>query len=137
MCSSDLYGRHYDPGSEITVECAPGTLNSAIIEALLRWKDPHDPDGTNKPRGNIVAVLEETGMIVEAGRWVIARMLSDRARWLAQGVNAPRVAVNVSIIQLRRGDFTTLLREMIETQHCPVRAGPPSSDRHSSGMVVM
>jgi diguanylate cyclase (GGDEF)-like protein len=95
---------HYQP----KVATLTGDIRG--LEALLRWQDP---EGSDMPRGDIITVLEETGMIVEAGRWVIARMLRDRAQWLALGLDAPRVAVNVSTIQLRRDDFTTLLREMI------------------------
>ena len=107
----DQFTLHYQP----KVSTRTGELCG--LEALLRW---HDPDDVTAPRGNIIGVLEETGMIVEAGRWVIERMLRDRARWLAQGLNPPRVAVNVSTIQLRRSDFTSILREFIngvDAQH--------------------
>lgn len=107
----DQFTLHYQP------KVATRTGELCGLEALLRW---NDPDDVTAPRGNIIGVLEETGMIVEVGRWVIERMLRDRAQWLAQGLNPPRVAVNVSTIQLRRSDFTSILREFIggvDAQH--------------------
>ena len=72
------------------------------VEALIRWQDP---DQGLVPPGKFIPVLEECGLIGEVGRWALQQALRDQAAWWNQGVSAPRVAVNVSPLQLRRHDF--------------------------------
>jgi diguanylate cyclase (GGDEF)-like protein/PAS domain S-box-containing protein len=71
-------------------------------EALLRWRNA---DGVAVPPGEIVPLMEESGLIVEVGAWALGQALRDRARWRADGLAAPRVAVNVSPVQLRDESF--------------------------------
>jgi EAL domain-containing protein (putative c-di-GMP-specific phosphodiesterase class I) len=54
-------------------------------------------------------VLEETGMIVEAGRWILQRAARQHAEWLARGIEVPRIAVNVSVRQLAQRDFVAMV----------------------------
>jgi diguanylate cyclase (GGDEF)-like protein len=87
------------------VHLASSKVTSA--EALLRWRR----GGTTLVLpDNFIPILEETGMIVDVGAWVIEQAIRDHDRWLAAGIDAPRVSVNVSSVQLRRPDFV----EMIE-----------------------
>lgn len=72
------------------------------LEALLRWNDP--AHGLRLP-GDFIPALEETGLILEVGRWVIEQALSDQRRWRKKGLIPPPVAVNVSALQLRRKSF--------------------------------
>lgn len=81
------------------------------VEALMRWQDP--ANGLVAP-GRFIHVLEETGMILEAGRQALARALAERQAWAARGAPAPRVAVNVSSIQLQRRDFVREVRAAVE-----------------------
>ena len=72
------------------------------LEALIRWNDPER--GLQMP-AQFVTVLEETGIIVDVGLWSIRRAIED-ARWLGrQGRPVPRIAVNVSALQLQQRDF--------------------------------
>ena len=86
----------YQPKVDITTHQIRG------LEALIRWPDPEL--GMVSPM-EFVPLLEESGMIVEVGRWVIEQAVADVARWLAQGLVVPRVAVNVSEVQLRQPNF--------------------------------
>ena len=52
-----------------------------------------------------VPLLEESGMIVEVGRWVFERAVLDVQEWNNQGLVVPRVAVNVSEVQMRQPNF--------------------------------
>lgn len=72
------------------------------LEALIRW---HDPTEGLVPPGRFIPVLEASGMIVEVGRWVLARALADWMRWRKEGLEPPRVAVNVSSFELAQRDF--------------------------------
>lgn len=95
---------HYQP----KVDSRSGTISS--VEALIRWQDP---DAGLVPPDQFIPLLEETGMIVEVGFWAIRRALSDHARWHSAGVRAPRIAVNVSAIQLQQKDFVDKVRSII------------------------
>jgi len=81
------------------------------VEALMRWQDP--ANGLVPP-DRFIPVLEETGLILEAGRQALARALAERRAWEAGGVAVPRVAVNVSSIQLQRRDFVREVRAALE-----------------------
>src|SRR6185369_15449991 len=72
------------------------------LEALIRWQDPSE--GLIPP-GRFIPVLEETGLILEVGRWVMRRAAAQYTEWVAQGLEPPRIAVNVSAIQLGQRDF--------------------------------
>jgi diguanylate cyclase (GGDEF)-like protein/PAS domain S-box-containing protein len=72
------------------------------LEALIRWLDPDY--GAVSPL-EFVPLLEESGLIVEVGRWVIERAVADIAIWRSRGLRVPRVAVNVSEVQLRQANF--------------------------------
>jgi diguanylate cyclase (GGDEF)-like protein/PAS domain S-box-containing protein len=72
------------------------------LEALMRW---HGPDGQLVSPVKFVPVLEQTGLIFEAGQQVIAAASRQYAAWRAKGLAAPRIAVNVSAVQLRRRSF--------------------------------
>ncbi len=72
------------------------------FEALIRWQDP--VRGLVSPL-DFIPVLEETGMIVEVGKWVIKQAVADAQHWQAQGWLVPRMAVNVSPVQVRHKDF--------------------------------
>ncbi len=72
------------------------------LEALIRWQDPEH--GLISPL-EFVPLLEESGLIVEVGRWVFERAVRDQQQWKSQGLHVPRVAVNVSEVQLRQPNF--------------------------------
>ncbi len=70
-------------------------------EMLLRW--PTGPNGLRQP-AVLVPLLEETGLILPVGRWVLAEACKTHARLqrLAPGC---RVAVNVSAQQFKHADL--------------------------------
>lgn len=70
------------------------------VEALLRWQ--HD-DGTTVSPVALIAVAERSGLIAPLGDWVLAQVCRDLAWLHTQGVDLPRVSVNVSARQLARG----------------------------------
>ncbi|MEP7312513.1 MAG: EAL domain-containing protein [Pseudomonadota bacterium] len=82
----------------------------AGAEALLRWNDPRT--GLVAP-GRFIPVLEETGLILEVGAWVLRQAISDHQRWRALGLKTVRIAVNVSPLQLRQRDFIAQIEQSI------------------------
>jgi EAL domain-containing protein (putative c-di-GMP-specific phosphodiesterase class I) len=57
--------------------------------------------------------MEETGLIADVGNWVLQQACQDRSQWLERGFHAPRVAVNVSTLQLRRYDFVRTVKNIL------------------------
>lgn len=66
------------------------------VEALLRWR--HPVRGTISP-GEFIPLLEDTGLIVDVGRWVLAEACAQAARWNGLGHDLS-MSVNVSMRQL-------------------------------------
>ena len=89
---------HYQPKVELTNRTIVG------VEALIRWRDPSRPDALIPPN-EFIPVLEETGLIKDVGRWVIAEAARQYQAWLADGYVAPPIAVNVSAAQLGDRDL--------------------------------
>jgi diguanylate cyclase (GGDEF)-like protein len=89
------------------------TADSRIVgmEALLRFADPQH--GLVLPN-NFIHLLEETGLIFEVGFWVMRRVMEDLRHWRGLNLNPPRVAVNVSPIQLAQKNFLNVLRETLQ-----------------------
>lgn len=91
-------------------------LRSGMVvgaEALIRWQDP---EKGLIPPGLFIPVLEETGLILDVGRWVIEHAAAQYAAWTAAGRSPPRIAVNVSALQLGHRDFVGSLRALL-TKH--------------------
>ncbi|MBI3067868.1 MAG: EAL domain-containing protein [Betaproteobacteria bacterium] len=81
------------------------------FEALIRWNDPET--GVVPPL-DFIPLLEETGLILEVGRWALERALSDFDQWRSQGLAPPRIAVNVSAAQLRQKEFFQMVKKALE-----------------------
>ncbi|HMJ09831.1 MAG TPA: bifunctional diguanylate cyclase/phosphodiesterase, partial [Polyangiaceae bacterium] len=95
---------HYQPKVDLKTGLLVG------LEALIRWQDP--ASGLVSP-AQFIPVLEDTGLILDVGRWVLGRAAAQHAEWLARGLNPPRIAVNVSAIQLAQNDFVRCLDDML------------------------
>jgi diguanylate cyclase (GGDEF)-like protein len=95
---------HYQPKVNLTSGGVVG------VEALLRWRSP---DLGLVPPLEFIPLLEETGLILEVGSWALRRAVLDHSAWTAQGISVPRIAVNVSSMQLRQRDFVDLVQAAI------------------------
>jgi len=83
------------------------------VEALLRWQ--HPAQGRIEP-ARFIPLLEETGLIVAAGEWVLRRACLQGRAWQAAGLAPVRTAVNVSARQLREpGMAARVLAILAET----------------------
>jgi diguanylate cyclase (GGDEF)-like protein len=91
---------HYQP----LVDLRSGRRCGA--EALVRWQHPER--GLLLPR-EFIPIAEETGLIVELGRWVLKRACRDAAGWPADTM----VAVNLSPLQFLRGDLLATIGESL------------------------
>jgi diguanylate cyclase (GGDEF)-like protein/PAS domain S-box-containing protein len=93
---------HYQPKLELKTGKIVG------VEALIRWQDPEQG---LVPPSVFIPVLEETGLILDVGRWVYRNALEQFMRWTNQGLRPPPIAVNVSSVELGQADFLAALEQ--------------------------
>jgi len=96
---------HYQPKVDLRTGRVVG------LEALIRWLGP---DGKLIPPGLFIPLLEETGMIIEVGSWVMHQAAWQHADWSSRALNPPRIAVNVSPLQLGQPDFVARLEGVLK-----------------------
>jgi diguanylate cyclase (GGDEF)-like protein/PAS domain S-box-containing protein len=87
-----------------------GTRRIVGAEALLRWKHP---ERGMVPPAEFIPVMEETGLIVPVGDWVLRRACADLKTWQAAGCVVGAIAVNLSARQFRRTDLDTHIRALV------------------------
>jgi EAL domain-containing protein (putative c-di-GMP-specific phosphodiesterase class I)/CheY-like chemotaxis protein len=100
------FALYYQPKLELNTGRISG------VEALLRW---HRPGYGLVYPAEFVPVMEETGLVVRVGEWIIDEACRQVAAWNAEGVRDVRVAVNVSSRQFVEGDLEGAIRRSIET----------------------
>jgi EAL domain-containing protein (putative c-di-GMP-specific phosphodiesterase class I) len=101
---------HYQP----KVELARGQVVG--LEALLRWDRP----GFGLvPPDEFICALEDSGLIVEVGRWVIEAACEQIATWARLGIDPVQVSVNVSERQFVKGDLQGDVLHALETYGVP------------------
>jgi diguanylate cyclase (GGDEF)-like protein len=81
------------------------------VEALLRWQTPKDGMRTS---AEFIPAAEESGLIVDLGGWVLEAACLQIAQWRDEGLDPPKVAINLSVQQLRDGNFCSLVRRILE-----------------------
>jgi diguanylate cyclase (GGDEF)-like protein/PAS domain S-box-containing protein len=95
---------HYQP----KVCLASGRISG--FEALLRWQ--HPTLGLVPPR-QFINILEETGLIVQVGEWVVRTVCEQLARWQSAGVKPRPVAINLSARQFQQSDLDTAIATIL------------------------
>jgi diguanylate cyclase (GGDEF)-like protein len=83
------------------VAAADGRITGA--EALLRWT--HPTLGKVSPRV-LISLAEQSGQIVDIGKWVLERASEERNRWQTPRADGLAVSINISAHQLMSADFT-------------------------------
>jgi diguanylate cyclase len=91
---------HYQPKVDLDSGRIVGT------EALLRWQSPRR--GLVAP-GAFIPLLEETGLILEVGEWVLRAACKQACAWQAAGLQDIHIAVNLSSLQFKQPDFAGLV----------------------------
>jgi diguanylate cyclase (GGDEF)-like protein len=93
-------------GGELTLHYQPqmNLIDNSVIgaEALLRWNSL--ALGSISPQ-QFVPIAESSGRIIEIGSWVLMEACLQCMRWEREGLAGMRVSVNVSAVQLARGDL--------------------------------
>ncbi len=88
-------------------------------EALLRW---YSPEFGMVPPDQFIPLAEDTGLILEIGEWVLQEACATLRQWNQSGFEDLRMSVNVSAIQLLRGDLpASVARILAETGVAPAQ----------------
>lgn len=106
-CARGEFVLHYQP----VVSTNSGRITG--VEALLRWLHPQE--GLISPN-QFIPQLEELGLMVEVGDWVLKTACLQNMAWQKEGLPRMRVAVNLSAQQFYRGDIVgTVQKVWLET----------------------
>ena len=97
---------HYQP----KISAATGKIVGA--EALLRWQHPQR--GLVYPT-EFIPILEETGLIVPVGLWVLENACQQIRRWEREGIEVVSIGINLSPRQFQQPHFDAQMRRIIET----------------------
>ena len=98
---------HYQPQVDVN------TGRVAAFEALLRWQHP---DRGLIPPLEFIQTLEQSGLIVPVGEWVLRTACAQNRAWQQAGLSPVRMSVNVSARQFADGCLAgTVERVLAET----------------------
>jgi len=86
------------------------------VEALLRWE--HPDQGWLLP-STFISLAEENRQILTIGDWVLREVVRQVGAWRAEGLSVPRLAVNVSPVEIRQPDFVERIQAALK------EIGPP------------
>lgn len=95
---------HYQP----RVELCDGRPQG--VEALLRWQSPER--GLVLPE-DFVPLLEDAGLMVTIGRWVLREAFAQMKRWQDDGLGRYRMSINLSPAELRQPDLAVMVGQLL------------------------
>jgi diguanylate cyclase (GGDEF)-like protein/PAS domain S-box-containing protein len=95
---------HYQPKADIASQEISG------FEALLRWQHPER--GLVAP-GEFISILEETGLIIPVGEWVIRTVCHQLNAWKAANLPLRPVAINLSARQFMHANLDAIVGEIL------------------------
>ncbi|KRP49310.1 bifunctional diguanylate cyclase/phosphodiesterase [Pseudomonas poae] len=85
-------------------------------EALLRWRHPRRG---LVPPGDFIPVLEELGLVVDVGDWVLSEACLQLKTWHQSKVRVPKVSVNISARQFSDGQLGTRIATILKDTGLP------------------
>ena len=99
---------HYQP----QIDMASGRIVG--VEALLRWQ----PNGIRIFPSDFISLLEETGLIIPVGEWVLEAACMQAAAWHKAGIISVRMAVNLSARQFLGQDIVEIVSRALTQTGC-------------------
>jgi diguanylate cyclase (GGDEF)-like protein len=96
---------HYQPQMDISTGMITG------LEALVRWQKP---GGALVYPKSFIYLMEETGLIVPLGEWVLQTACAQNKAWQQAGYKPVRVAVNISSRHFHEKDITHIVSRVLE-----------------------
>jgi EAL domain-containing protein (putative c-di-GMP-specific phosphodiesterase class I) len=99
-------------------EIDAATLDTRLVEALLRWRLP---DGRLASPTEFLAIAEESGLIMEISDWVLRTAIRTAAQWYHGAWPDARVAINLSSRQLLDNRFVDHVMNLLRDHRLPPR----------------
>ncbi|OPH55024.1 hypothetical protein BC351_30370 [Paenibacillus ferrarius] len=100
---------HYQP------QVSSETGHMKGMEALIRWN--HPTLGPVSP-GEFIPIAEETGTIMDIGKWVLKEVCLQLNRWLSASFIVPSIAVNLSARQFLAPDLASSIHDIVYQTCC-------------------
>ena len=97
-------GLVYQPQLEV------GSGRVVGFEALMRWSHP---ERGQVPPDRFIGLAEDCGLIGELGSLLLDRAARDLDGWRRRNFMPGRLAINISPLQLRRGDLVSQIRRFL------------------------
>jgi diguanylate cyclase (GGDEF)-like protein/PAS domain S-box-containing protein len=94
---------HYQPKVQLDTGAISG------FEALLRWQQ----DGKLVAPAEFIPILEDTGLIVPVGEWVLRTVCEQLKRWKDEGIAPRPVAVNLSARQFQHQYLMLMIEQIL------------------------
>ena len=91
---------HYQP----KVSLVSGAITG--FEALLRW---HHPARGLVPPLQFISVLEDTGLIVAVGEWIVRTVCEQIKKWQGEGLVLHPISINLSARQFQQQDLDSVI----------------------------
>lgn len=95
---------HYQP----QIDVKSGEITG--VESLLRWQSP---SGDLIPPADFIPVLEESGLIIPVGEWILKKACAQYSAWRTAGMAPFRLSVNISAPQFHSGRFSKTLGQVL------------------------
>jgi EAL domain-containing protein (putative c-di-GMP-specific phosphodiesterase class I) len=95
---------HYQPLVRATDQ------QPVALEALIRWN--HPIRGMIPPL-QLITIAEETGLILDIGRWVMDRAIEELRQWDAAGLPPVRLAINLSVRELLQENLVARISQSV------------------------
>ena len=115
---------HFQPKIELKTRKITG------LEALMRW---NNAELGSVPPSRFIPVLEETGMALEFGRWIVQAALDQYKAVVAAGLPPLRIAINLTTRQLREPRFVALIERALSDN----KLSPESLEIEVTEMMLM
>ena len=118
--------RHAIANDELSLVYQPQihakTGELVAMEALLRF---HNVELDQVSPADFIPIAEETGLIIEIGKWVIEEATKTLADWRNQGMMIERLAINISMKQITASHCKSFMQHVFKT--CQRHGIPHSS----------
>jgi len=79
------------------------------MEVLVRWQSP---EGLVPP-AKFIPVAEESGLILDLGRWVLQTACAQLRQWQKEGLPPMRLTANLSLLQFKQGNLFEMISEVL------------------------
>ncbi|HET7434808.1 MAG TPA: bifunctional diguanylate cyclase/phosphodiesterase [Thermoanaerobaculia bacterium] len=79
------------------------------LEALLRWYR----DGQTVPASTFIHAIEQSAVIADVGEWVLGETCRQIAEWRRDGLDVPRIAVNVGARHFQQPSLVHTIKEVL------------------------